>query len=65
MTMVELFDESPSPFSPETTMIVTDHDTNIYIEYIINQNKKKHQSLLLMGIGPGQGPSLPPSCFLS
>ena len=32
---------------------------------IINGNRKKHQSLLLRGIGSGPGPSSPPSCFLS
>ena len=31
MTIVELFDEYPAPFSPEMTMIVIDHNTNIYI----------------------------------
>ena len=46
----------PSRFSPEMTMIVIDHDTNIYIEWhnIINGNRKKHQSLLLRGISFGQ-----------
>jgi len=70
MTIMELFDEYPAPFSREMTMIVIDHDTNIYnyIEHtcnIINGNRKKHQSLLLRGIGSGPGPSSPPSCFLS
>ena len=51
MTIVELFDEYPSPFSPEMTMILIDHDTNIYL-YI--ENRKKHQSLLLRGLGSGQ-----------
>jgi len=60
MTIVELFDEYPTPFSSEMMMIVIDHDTNI-----INGNRKKHQSLLLRGIGSGSGPSSPPSCFLS
>jgi len=32
ITIVELFDEYPAPFSPEMTMIVIVHDTNIYIE---------------------------------
>ena len=32
MTIVDLFDEYPAPFSPEMTMIVIGHDTNIYIE---------------------------------
>jgi len=32
MTIMELFDEYPAPFSPEMTMVVTDYDTNIYIE---------------------------------
>jgi len=31
MTIMELFDEYPAPFSPEMMMIVTDHDTNIYM----------------------------------
>jgi len=31
MTIMELFDEYPTPFSSEMTMIVIDHDTNIYI----------------------------------
>ena len=66
MTIVELLDEYPLPFSPEMMMIVIDHDTNIYIEWhnIINGTRKKHHSLLLRGIGPGPGPSSPPSCFL-
>ena len=46
ITIVELFDEYPAPFSPEMAMIVIDHDSNIYIN-IINGNRKKHQSLLL------------------
>ena len=29
MTIVELFVEYPTPFSPEMMMIVIDHDTNI------------------------------------
>ena len=39
----------------------------LYIEWhiIINGNRKKHQSLLLKGLGSGPGPSSPPSCFLS
>ena len=32
MTIVELFDEYPAPFSPEMMMIIIDHGTNIYIE---------------------------------
>ena len=28
MTIMELFDECPAPFSPEMMMIVIDHDTN-------------------------------------
>jgi len=45
MTIVELFDEYPTPFSSEMMMmIVVDHDTNV-----INGNRKKHQSLLLRG----------------
>jgi len=32
MTIVELFDEYSTPFSPEMTTIVIDHDTNIYNE---------------------------------
>jgi len=28
MTIMELFDEYPAPFSPEMMMIVIDHDTN-------------------------------------
>ena len=32
MTIVELFDEYPLPFSPEMTMIVIDYDTNIYVK---------------------------------
>ena len=53
MTIVELFDEYPAPFSTEMTMIVIDHNNNIYIEWhnISNGNRKKHQSLLLRGIG--------------
>ena len=31
MTIMELFDEYPAPFSPEMMMIDIDHDTNIYI----------------------------------
>ena len=31
MTIMELFDEYPGPFSPERMMVVIDHDTNIYI----------------------------------
>ena len=65
---VELFDEYPAPFFPEMMVIVIDHDTKIYyIQWhnIINGNRKKHQSLLLGGIGCGPGPSSPPSCFLS
>ena len=31
MTIMELFDEYPAPFSPERMMVVIDHDTNIYI----------------------------------
>jgi len=61
---MELFDEYPAPFSPEMAMIVIDHNTNVYIN-IINGNRKKHQSLLLRGIGSSPGPSSPPSCFLS
>ena len=38
-----------------------DHDTNLHIIYI-NGNRKKHQSLLLRGIGSDPGPSSPPSC---
>ena len=49
---MELFDEYPAPFSPEMAMIVIDHNTNVYIN-IINGNRKKHQSLLLRGIGSG------------
>ena len=66
MTIAELFDEYPTPFSSEMMMIVIDHDTNIYIEWhnIINGNGKKHQSLW-RGICPGPRPSSPPSCFLS
>jgi len=64
MTIVELFDEYPTPFSPEIAMIVIDYDTNVYIN-IIHENRKKHQSLLLRGVGSGPGPSSPPSCFLS
>jgi len=64
MTIVELFDEYPAPFSPEMAMIVIDHNTNVYIN-IINGNRKKHQSLLLRGIGSSPGPSSPPFCFLS
>jgi len=30
MTIVELFDEYPAPFSPEMMMIVIDHNTNTY-----------------------------------
>ena len=29
MTIMELFDECPAPFSPEMMMIVIDHDTII------------------------------------
>jgi len=29
VTIMELFDEYLAPFSPEMTMIVIDHDTNI------------------------------------
>jgi len=47
------------------TMIIIDHDANIYIEYVINRNRKERQSLLLRGIGPDQSPSSPKSCFLS
>ena len=73
VTIMEIFDEYPTPFSPEMVMIVIDHYTNIYsyiyivndIIIIINGNRKKHQSLLLKGIGSGPGPSSPPSCFLS
>ena len=32
MTIVELFDEYPTPFSHEMTMLIIDHGTNIYIE---------------------------------
>ena len=35
MTIVELFDEYPAPFSPEIAMIVIDYDTNIYINTIL------------------------------
>jgi len=28
MTIMELFDEYPSPFSPEMMIVVIDHDTN-------------------------------------
>ena len=65
--LVELFDEYPAPFSPEMTMIVIVHDTNIYIEWhsITNGSRKKHQSLLLRGIGSSPGPLSPPSCSLS
>ena len=31
MTIMELFDEYPAPFSPEMMMIVIDRNTNIYI----------------------------------
>jgi len=31
MTIMELFDEYPPPFSPEMMVIVTDHNTYIYI----------------------------------
>ena len=31
MTIMELIDGYPVPFSPEMMMIVIDHDTNIYI----------------------------------
>ena len=41
-------------------------DDNLYwMTNIINGNSKKHQSLLLRGVGSGPGPSSPPSCFLS
>jgi len=56
MTVMELFDEYPAPFSPEVMMIVIEHDPNIW-HNIINENRKKHQSTLLRGIGPGPGPS--------
>jgi len=29
MTVMELFDEYPAPFSPEVMMIVIEHDPNI------------------------------------
>jgi len=29
---MELFNEYPAPFFPEVTMIVIDHNTNIYTE---------------------------------
>ena len=32
LTIVELFDEYPLPFSLEMAVIVIDHDTNIYIQ---------------------------------
>ena len=42
MTIVELFDEYPAPFSPEMTMKVIDHDANIYIErYILSMEARK------------------------
>ena len=31
MTIMELFDEYPAPFSPEMMVIVIDHNTYIYI----------------------------------
>jgi len=31
MTIMELFDGHPTPFSPEMMMIVINHATNIYI----------------------------------
>jgi len=70
MTIVELFDEYPAPFSPEMMMIVIDHNTNIYSKLhsiFINGNRKKkeRQTLLFRGIGSGPGPSSSPSCFLS
>jgi len=34
MTIMELFDEYPTPFSPKMMMIVIDHDTNT-IEYVL------------------------------
>jgi len=63
MTMVELFDEYPSPISSEMMMIVLfTTPINIYTYNLyINGNKKKHQSLLLRGIGSGPGASSPPS----
>jgi len=64
MTIMELFDEYPAPFSPEKMTIIIDHNTNIHIHNIINGNRKKHHSLLLRGIGSGSGPSSPPPCFL-
>ena len=63
MTILEIFDECLTPSSPEI-MIIIGHDTNIYIERY-NLNRKKHQSLLLRGIGSGSGPSSPPPSFLS
>jgi len=58
--------ECSAPFSPEMTMIVTDRDTNICIEWHNRyyQWKQKHQSLLLRGIGSGPGLSSPPLILL-
>ena len=58
--------EYSTSFSPEMTMIIIDHDTNIYIEWHNKyyQWKQKHQSLLLRGIGSGPGPSSPPLILL-
>ena len=61
MTIVELFGEYPAPFSPEMMIYMM-----IYIEWhnIMNENRKKHQSLLLREIGSDLGLSSPPSCLL-
>jgi len=45
MTIMELFDEYPAPFSPEVMMIVIDHDTKIYIlDYIILSMETKRST---------------------
>ena len=59
MTIVELFDEYPAPFSPEMTMIRT--PTSIMNDKI--SSMKPERSILLRGVSPTPGPSSPPSSF--
>ena len=41
MTIMELFDEYPAPFSPEMMMIVVDHDTNTIIDILLSMETER------------------------
>jgi len=59
MTVMELFDECPTPSFPKM-MTIINHYTNIYVE---QHNIKQKPATKLRGIGSGPRPSSPPSCF--